>query len=51
MGASTKMPSETGIRYDADNNWISILVEGVEVMRIKSNGDIDVNTTYSENAF
>jgi hypothetical protein len=34
-----------------ENDYLSIVVKGVEVARFQSNGTIDVNSTVNENAF
>lgn len=37
--------------FDSGNGWISFTVKGVEVMRLKENGDIDINGNVNANAF
>ena len=37
--------------YDLINHWISFFVDGVEVARLKANGDLDLNGVFTENAF
>ena len=41
----------TRIKFATANNWFSFIVRGVEVGRLKENGDLDVHGTVNENAF
>ena len=41
----------TRIKFDTANNWFSFIVRGIEVGRLKENGDLDVHGTVNENAF
>jgi hypothetical protein len=37
--------------YNSTQHWIEVWVRGIEVMRIKDNGDVDINGVVNQNAF
>lgn len=43
--------SEVFAYYDAANHWLSLWINGMEMARFKSNGDIDLHGTKVPNAF
>ena len=45
------MANTTYIVYNAAGGYLEVWVENVEVARIKSNGDVDLNSTKNPNAF
>jgi len=51
LQAPTIPLGRTYMVYDKDNHYLSIFVEGTEVVRFKSDGNIDVNATVNENVF
>jgi len=47
----TLIPLSTYAVYDSTNEYLKIVVRNVEVMRVKPNGDVDVNGSVNQNAF
>lgn len=43
--------SEVFAYYDAQNHWLSLWINGIEMARFKSTGDIDLHGTKVPNAF
>jgi hypothetical protein len=42
---------DTYIYFDVPGQYLSVVVQGVEVARFKPNGDVDLNGTINNNAF
>lgn len=51
VGVGALLRARSFGKYDSTNKWLSITIEGTEVIRIKSDGSIDLNGVVNENAF
>ena len=41
----------TQVRFDVPGQYLSAVVQGIEVARFKPNGDVDLHGTINNNAF
>jgi len=48
---TANVATRTGYKYDSTNHWITFMVNGAEVARLKDNGDLDLHGAVNQNAF